>query len=131
MLFRSAAQCAQKLGMLNVMGGPNVVRGGSHSGNVAASELAKHGLLDILSSDYVPSSLLSAAIRLVDDEIYTLPQAVKTISSNPAKASKLIDRGEIAVGMRADLIHVSFINMSYKSRHAVIKSVWRSGDRII
>jgi alpha-D-ribose 1-methylphosphonate 5-triphosphate diphosphatase len=126
-----AAQCAQKLGMLNVMGGPNVVRGGSHSGNVAASELAKHGLLDILSSDYVPSSLLSAAIRLVDDEIYTLPQAVKTISSNPAKASKLIDRGEIAVGMRADLIHVSFINMSYKSRHAVIKSVWRSGDRII
>ena len=49
------------------MGGPNVVRGGSHSGNVAAADLARSGLLDALSSDYVPGSLLLGALRLVDE----------------------------------------------------------------
>ena len=126
-----AAQCAHALGMLNVMGGPNVVRGGSHSGNVAASDLARYGLLDILSSDYVPSSLLSAVIRLVDDEILSLPQAVSTISLAPAKATGLNDRGQIGLGMRGDLVHASFINLSQNKRHAVVKSVWREGNRIL
>ncbi|MBU2287640.1 MAG: alpha-D-ribose 1-methylphosphonate 5-triphosphate diphosphatase, partial [Gammaproteobacteria bacterium] len=70
----AAARAAREHGLATVMGGPNVVRGGSHSGNVAASDLAREGLLDILSSDYVPSSLLSAAMRLVHDEILSLPQ---------------------------------------------------------
>jgi alpha-D-ribose 1-methylphosphonate 5-triphosphate diphosphatase len=112
-------------------GGLNVVRGGSHSGNVAASDLARYGLLDILSSDYVPSSLLSAVIRLVDDEILSLPQAVSTISLAPAKATGLNDRGQIGLGMRGDLVHASFINLSQNKRHAVVKSVWREGNRIL
>ncbi|NBY04593.1 MAG: alpha-D-ribose 1-methylphosphonate 5-triphosphate diphosphatase [Betaproteobacteria bacterium] len=126
-----AAQCAHQLGMLNVMGGPNVVRGGSHSGNVAALDLARHGILDILSSDYVPSSLLSAVMRLVDDEILSLPQAIATVSQAPALATGLNDRGQIASGMRGDLIHASFINLSNQKRHAVVKAVWREGNRIL
>ena len=62
-----AAQAARAKGMAIVMGAPNVVRGGSHSGNVAAVELARRGLLDVLSSDYVPASLLMAAFRLTSD----------------------------------------------------------------
>lgn len=126
-----AANTAHELGLLNVMGGPNVVRGGSHSGNVAAADLARHGLLDILSSDYVPGSLLSAAMRLVDDEILSLPQAIATVSHNPAKATGLKDRGQIAVGLRADLIQVRVVNLPHGKRHAVVRAVWREGNRVL
>ncbi len=80
-----------------LMGAPNIVRGGSHSGNVAASELAQLGLLDILSSDYYPASLLDAAFRVADDESnrFTLTQAVKLVTKNPAQALNLQDRGVI------------------------------------
>ncbi len=126
-----AARTAHEHGLLNVMGGPNVVRGGSHSGNVAAAELARHGLLDILSSDYVPGSLLSAAMRLVDDGILTLPHAIATVSHNPAQATGLKDRGQIAVGLRADLIQVRVVNLPQGKRHAVVRAVWREGQRVL
>lgn len=126
-----AARTAHEHGLLNVMGGPNVVRGGSHSGNVAAAELARHGLLDILSSDYVPGSLLSAAMRLVDDDILTLPHAIATVSHNPAQATGLKDRGQIAVGLRADLIQVRVVNLPHGKRHAVVRAVWREGQRVL
>lgn len=126
-----AARTAHELGLLNVMGGPNVVRGGSHSGNVAAADLARHGLLDILSSDYVPGSLLSAAMRLVDDGILSLPKAIATVSHNPALATGLKDRGQIAVGMRADLIQVHVVNLPHGKRHAVVRAVWREGQRVL
>jgi alpha-D-ribose 1-methylphosphonate 5-triphosphate diphosphatase len=126
-----AAQTAHEHSLLNVMGGPNVVRGGSHSGNVAASDLARHGLLDILSSDYVPGSLLSAAMRLVDDGILTLPQAITTVTHNPAQATGLKDRGQIAVGLRADLIQVRVVNLPHGKRHAVVRAVWREGQRVL
>jgi len=126
-----AARTAHEHGLLNVMGGPNVVRGGSHSGNVAAAELARHGLLDILSSDYVPGSLLSAAMRLVDDDILTLPQAIATVSHNPAQATGLKDRGQIAVGLRADLIQVRVVKLPQGKRHAVVRAVWREGQRVL
>lgn len=73
-----AAEASRKHGMNVLMGSPNIVRGGSHSGNVAASELAQLGLLDILSSDYYPASLLDAAFRVADDQSnrFTLPQDV-------------------------------------------------------
>ncbi len=88
------------------MGAPNIVRGGSHSGNVAARQLAGLGLLDILSSDYYPASLLDAAFRLVADErnALTLPQAAALVTRNPARALDLQDRGTIAEGLRADLV---------------------------
>ena len=77
-----AAEASRKHGMNVLMGAPNIVRGGSHSGNVAASELAQLGLLDILSSDYYPASLLDAAFRVADDESnrFTLPQAVRLVT---------------------------------------------------
>ena len=126
-----AAQTAHAHGMLIVMGGPNVVRGGSHSGNVSAADLARNGLLDILSSDYVPGSLLSAVVRLVDDEILDLPHAVSMVSHYAAKATGLNDRGQIATGLRADLIQVRLVDLPDGKRHGVVKSVWREGMRVL
>lgn len=127
----AAARKAHELGLLTVMGGPNVVRGGSHSGNVAAAELARHGLLDILSSDYVPGSLLSGVMRLVDEDLLTLPQAVATVTRNPARATGLHDRGEIAPGQRADLVQMRLVELPGGARHAVVRAVWREGQRVI
>ncbi len=102
----AAARAAREAGMSIVMGGPNLVTGGSHSGNVSAAELASLDLLDIFSSDYVPASLLLAAFRLRETLDWPLPRAIATVSRNPARAVGLADRGEIAVGLRADLIRV-------------------------
>ena len=122
----SAARAARDCGMSIVMGAPNVVRGGSHSGNVAAVELARLGLLDTLSSDYIPASLLMAAFRLVSDAQYSLPQAVATVSRNPARALGLEDRGEIAPGLRADLVQIRLVD-----GQPVVRAVWREGQRVI
>lgn len=126
-----AAHAAHRLGLLNVMGGPNVVRGGSHSGNVAAADLGRAGLLDILSSDYVPGSMLSAVMRLVRDDVLTLPQAVAIVTCKPAQATGLMDRGLIATGLRADLLRVSMIELNQGAAHGVVKAVWREGRQII
>jgi len=93
-------------GLATVAGAPNVVRGGSHSGNVSALELAREGVLDALSSDYVPGSLLQAAWLLQRDAGFTLSAAVAVVSLHPARACGLNDRGEIAEGLRADLVRV-------------------------
>ena len=127
----AAAQAAHERGLLTVMGGPNVVRGGSHSGNVAAADLARRGLLDILSSDYVPGSLLSAVMRLVHDEVLTLPQAVATVTRNPARASGMADRGELTPGLRADLVQVHMAELPDGGRQAVVRGVWREGQRVL
>jgi alpha-D-ribose 1-methylphosphonate 5-triphosphate diphosphatase len=121
-----AAQVARTCGMTIVMGAPNVVRGGSHSGNVAAVELARIGLLDTLSSDYVPASLLMAAFRLVAEADYSLPRAIATVSLNPARSLGLHDRGEIAPGLRAD-----FVQIHIAAGQPVVRAVWREGHRII
>lgn len=126
-----AARAAHERGMATVMGGPNVVRGGSHSGNVAAAHLAGMGLLDILSSDYVPGSLLTAALRLVHDGLMTLPQAVATVTANPARAVGMADRGRLAEGLRADLVQVRLVDVADGNRHAVVRAVWREGQRVL
>jgi alpha-D-ribose 1-methylphosphonate 5-triphosphate diphosphatase len=122
-----AASASHRLGMGVLMGAPNVVRGGSHSGNVAAADLAKEGLLDILSSDYYPASLLQAAFILAapDNKICELPQAVGMVSRAPAQAAGLNDRGEIRVGLRADLIHAK-----NHDGLPVIQQVWRQARRV-
>ena len=127
----AAAQAARERGLLTVMCGPNVVRGCSHSGNVASADLARHGLLDILSSDYVPGSLLSAVLRLVADEILSLPEAVTIVSRNPARATGLHDRGAIESGLRADLVQVRVVDMPNGVRHGVVRAVWREGMRVL
>jgi alpha-D-ribose 1-methylphosphonate 5-triphosphate diphosphatase len=127
----AAARQARALGLRTVMGGPNVVRGGSHSGNVAAADLARLGLLDIVSSDYVPGSMLSAAVRLVQDGIMTLPQAVATVTRAPALATGLHDRGALLDGLRADLIRVHMADLPDGTQHPVVRAVWRAGCRVL
>ena len=122
----AAARLANRHGLGILMGAPNVVRGGSHSGNISALELASHNLLDGLSSDYVPTSLLHAAFLLKERTAWQLPQAIASISANPARMAGLTDRGEIAPGKRADYLRVrSNGSMPY------IVSAWREGRRIL
>jgi alpha-D-ribose 1-methylphosphonate 5-triphosphate diphosphatase len=121
-----AAQAAHQYGISTIMGAPNIVRGGSHSGNVSALELAKSGLLDILSSDYVPSSLLSAAFELVDKAGWTLPRAMRTVSSEPARVVGLHDRGSITAGLRAD-----FVRVRMHDQLPIPRATWRAGERIV
>lgn len=122
-----AALASRQCGMNVLMGAPNIVRGGSHSGNVAAHTLAEMGLLDILSSDYYPASLLDAAFRVADNAAnrYTLPQAIQLVTRNPARALNLDDRGVIAEGKRADLVLAH-----RKGDHIHIDHVWRQGKRV-
>lgn len=127
----AAARYAKNLGLLTVMGGPNVVRGGSHSGNVSATELAKQGLLDVLSSDYVPGSLLSAVARLVHEEVMTLPQAVAIVTRHPAQATGLNDRGALDIGFRADLVRLRLHRSPDQSSQAFARTVWREGTQVV
>ena len=121
-----AAALSHRLGLKVLMGAPNIVRGGSHSGNVAAADLAGRGVLDILSSDYYPASLLQAARILADeDDSYDLPKAVATVSLAPARAAGLHDRGEIRCGLRADMVRVRSHEKQF-----VVNQVWRSGQRV-
>lgn len=118
-----AAEAARAAGMAIVMGGPNLVKGGSHSGNVAAAELARRDLLDILSSDYVPSSLVQS-VFLLRDLGWDLARAVAAASRNPARALGLQDRGEIAPGQRGDVIRVKEVG-----RMPVVRAAWCRGER--
>jgi alpha-D-ribose 1-methylphosphonate 5-triphosphate diphosphatase len=120
-----AAELARAHGMSIVMGAPNVILGGSHSGNISAAHLAERGLLDILSSDYVPASLLQSVWRLHDELELALPAAVALATGNPADAVGLHDRGRIAVGQRADLARVHVAPTG-----PVVREVWRGGARI-
>ncbi|MHB1369450.1 MAG: alpha-D-ribose 1-methylphosphonate 5-triphosphate diphosphatase [Pseudomonadaceae bacterium] len=121
-----AAEASHARGLKVLMGAPNIVRGGSHSGNIAAADLAQRGVLDILSSDYYPASLLQAALGLAEqDNGYDLPRAIATVSQAPARAAGLDDRGEIAVGLRADLVQAQL----HKGQ-PVIGQVWRQGRRV-
>lgn len=119
-----AAQACRDRGIAVMMGGPNLIRGGSHSGNVAAHELAEAGLLDILSSDYVPSSLLTAGLMLGDlwDD---LPRGIATVTSAPARAAGLTDRGQLALGARADVIRVA-----RSGKANILRGVWVQGARV-
>jgi alpha-D-ribose 1-methylphosphonate 5-triphosphate diphosphatase len=121
-----AARGLHQAGIGILMGAPNVVRGGSHSGNIAAVDLAREGLLDILSSDYIPSSLLMGALQLPRHvPAIDLASAVRTVTKAPAEAVGLSDRGEIAVGKRADLIRVHLAGDV-----PVVRTVWREGQRV-
>ncbi|NDV88555.1 alpha-D-ribose 1-methylphosphonate 5-triphosphate diphosphatase [Aurantimonas aggregata] len=121
-----AAAASREAGLHVLMGAPNIVRGGSHSGNVSAIELLRLGILDILSSDYVPFSMLQAVFHLVDSGEASLPDAIRLVTLNPADAVGLTDRGAIAVGLRADLVRVR----THEGEPPVVRSVWREGNRV-
>ena len=118
-----AAQACQANGIAVMMGAPNLVRGGSHSGNVAAMDLAQMNLLDIISSDYVPSALLLSAFRLA--EIWgDLPRAIACVTKAPARAAALHDRGTLEIGKRGDVLRVR----EHKNLPQ-IRGVWVKGAR--
>lgn len=121
-----AAEASHKAGMSVLMGAPNIVRGKSHSGNIAARDLAERGVLDVLSSDYVPLSLLHAPFVLADAlPNLSLPKALAMVTATPAKTVGLSDRGRIAEGLRADLVRVR-----RRSGVPVVRAVWREGRRV-
>ncbi|CAN7162108.1 alpha-D-ribose 1-methylphosphonate 5-triphosphate diphosphatase [Mesorhizobium caraganae] len=123
---QEAAKASKEAGLGVLMGAPNVMRGASHSGNVSARTLAADGLLDILSSDYIPFSLIQSAFFLGDVvEGISLPQAVAMVSKNPAEAIGLGDRGVIEPGRRADLVRVRV-----DDHVPVVRTVWRQGRRV-
>lgn len=122
-----AALEARRRGMLTIGGAPNVVRGGSQSGNIAVHDLLVENLVDILASDYVPRSMLDAAFMIADDPTldFDLPAALRMVTKTPAEAAGLSDRGEIAIGKRADLVRVGV-----HEGHPYPKQIWREGTRV-
>jgi len=119
----AAADACHANGIATIMGAPNLIRGGSHSGNVAAADLAQMDRLDILSSDYVPAGLLMAAVQLGD--IWgNLAGGMRTVTDTPAQAVGLTDRGTLAVGQRADLIR-----FAVKDKTPVLQETWSAGKR--
>jgi alpha-D-ribose 1-methylphosphonate 5-triphosphate diphosphatase len=122
----AAATAAKRAGMQVIAGAPNIVRGGSHSGNVAAKDLVRAGAVDAFASDYVPPSLIEAAFQCAREEAITLPTAVAMISDHPARMSGLPDRGRLQVGMRADMVHVRL-----HGTLPIVRQVWRAGERVI
>ncbi len=119
-----AASACNEHGIKVMMGAPNLIRGGSHSGNVAAADLAEAELLDIMSSDYVPSSLLSAALML-GDLWGDIARGVATVTAAPAAAVGLSDRGYIGAGARADLVRVTRVGTA-----GAVRGVWVDGRRV-
>ncbi|MDP2011348.1 MAG: alpha-D-ribose 1-methylphosphonate 5-triphosphate diphosphatase [Phenylobacterium sp.] len=120
-----AARRAKERGMVVVMGGPNLMRGGSYSGNVPASELADAGLLDAFASDYVPRSLIECAFALTTAPFgWSLARAVAVVTEAPARAAQLTDRGTITTGARADLVRVNT-----RGGLPVVRGVWVEGQR--
>ncbi|MCB1361708.1 MAG: alpha-D-ribose 1-methylphosphonate 5-triphosphate diphosphatase [Rhodobacter sp.] len=119
----AASACAAQ-GIAVMMGAPNLIRGGSHSGNVAARDLAETGLLDILSSDYVPSALLGGALML-SDQWGDLARGIATVTQGPARAVGLTDRGALIEGLRADVIRVRRFGAA-----GAVRGTWVAGTRV-
>lgn len=119
-----AAAAAKQRGLATIAGAPNVVRGGSHSGGVSVSELAEKGLLDGLSSDYVPASLLQAVLKLHAKHGVALPGAMAMVTWKVADILGLSDRGHLKPGLRADLLRFKTLGTT-----PVIAAVWSKGER--
>ena len=120
----AAAEAAKQHGLATIAGAPNVVRGGSHSGGVSVSELAEKGLLDGLSSDYVPASLLQAVLKLHAAHGIALPEAMGMVTWKVADILGLRDRGHLKPGLRADLLRFRTLGAT-----PVLNAVWSQGER--
>ncbi|SES96842.1 alpha-D-ribose 1-methylphosphonate 5-triphosphate diphosphatase [Thorsellia anophelis] len=128
-----AALASQARGIKVLMGAPNIIRGGSHSGNISASSLASQSALDILSSDYYPQSLLEAAYKVASDPTnsFTLPQAIQLVTYNPAASLGLFDRGEIIEGKLADLVMFRpHLHQIENTSEVMIERVWCKGKQV-
>ncbi len=121
-----AALAAKRAGMQVIAGAPNIVRGGSHTGNISAMDLVRAGAVDAFASDYVPTSLVEAAFQCVREERASLAAAVAMISEHPARMAGLPDRGRLEAGLRADMARVRL-----HGALPIVRQVWRSGERVI
>ncbi|MDO9163603.1 MAG: alpha-D-ribose 1-methylphosphonate 5-triphosphate diphosphatase [Methylococcaceae bacterium] len=119
------ARYAIEHGMRTIMGAPNILRGKSQSGSMKAQDAIEHGVASCLCSDYAPASLLAAVFLLEQRGVLSLPEAVQLVSLNPAQALGLADRGEIAVGKRADLVCVDFVEAYPQTRQT-----WVNGQPV-
>lgn len=119
----AAAKAAKAAGIQVIAGAPNIVRGGSHSGNVAAADLLENGAVDAFASDYVPNSLVEAAFQCA--QRVGLPQAIALVTERPARLARLDDRGRLQAGQRADLVRVRL-----HDGLPVVRQVWRTGERV-
>ena len=120
-----AAKAAKAHGMQVIVGAPNIVRGGSHSGNVSAAEMLRAGAVDAFASDYVPAALVEAAFRCAAAAGIGLPEAVALVTDHPARMAGLSDRGRLEAGLRADLVRVRV-----HEDLPVPRQVWRAGERV-
>lgn len=120
-----AARAAHEAGLATIGGAPNVVRGFSHSGGVSMRDLAAEGLLDALASDYVPASLLQAAVSLTRASGLDMAQALSLVTRAPARLAGLEDRGRLAPGLAADLVRFSLVEET-----PVVHEVARRGRRV-
>lgn len=120
----AAADACHAHGIATIMGAPNLIRGGSHSGNVAAAKLARLDRLNILSSDYVPAGLLMAAVQL-GDLWNDLPRGIASVTARPAEAVGLTDRGSLCIGQRADVIRFAVLDGT-----PVLQETWSAGTRV-
>jgi alpha-D-ribose 1-methylphosphonate 5-triphosphate diphosphatase len=122
----AAAEAAKAAGMDVIAGAPNVVRGGSHSGNIAAADLLREGWVDVFASDYVPPALIEAAFRCAREGLASLPEAIAMVTSRAAALAGLDDRGRLETGQRADLVR-----LRVHEDLPVVRQVWSGGERVI
>ena len=100
------AVAARSRGLATLFGAPNVLRGKSQSGSMRALDAVLEGVADCLCGDYSPAALLPSMMKLPELAGIGLHEAIALVTCNPARAAGLVDRGEIAVGKRADLIAI-------------------------
>ena len=122
-----AANAARARGMQVIAGAPNIVRGGSHSGNVSAADMVRAQRVDAFASDYVPASMVEAAFACAGEAIgLSLPEAIALVTDRPAAMSGLPDRGRIEAGLRADLVRVRV-----HEGLPIVRQVWKAGERVV
>lgn len=122
------AEEASERGLFTLLGAPNVLLGGSYSGNLSAREAIEHGCGDILRSDYYPQSLLRAVFYLVKNSVLSMPDACRLVSYNPARAvGNGKQTGAIEKGKAADFL-IAETDGDFSPR---LLQVWVSGKRVL
>lgn len=115
------ARQAQQLGLATVVGAPNILLGGSHTGNLSAAEAVKKGCADILCSDYYPAAMLHSIFIMHEQHGVPLPEIVNKLTLNPARAMCIDnDYGSLAVGKKADLLIIKILDGYPVITHALV-----------
>ena len=122
-MVMEAVEAARKHGDLIILGAPNAARGGSHIGSIGAADMVEAGLCDALASDYFYPAMLAAIDRLDREKRADRATLWSLLSSGPARAMRLNDRGRITIGSRADLVLVDWT----KGQAPVIEGTWIAG----